>query len=113
MAGRVPQVPRSVPGLVLPQVGDEPTARALQSLQDAIQLLQTARQRVGLTADLVIGTNVVRHGLGRAALGYSLTPTVASAAFAHALDTTNPSPELEVWITVIGAAQPGARLEIF
>lgn len=113
MAGRVPKVPGVVPGLQVPQVEDEATQRGLVALSDAVLKLQTARRRAGYTSDLAIGTNVIRHGLGRPLLGYVLTPTVASAAFAHALDVTNPHPESEVWITVIGAAQPGARIEVF
>jgi hypothetical protein len=45
--------------------------------------------------------------------GYTLTPTVASAAFAHCLNRDNPRPDLEAWIDVIGADQPGAIVKVF
>lgn len=113
MAGRATQRPRAVSSLAVVQVDDANTARALSNVGDAVKKLQIGRDRDAKTFDLVIGTNRVRHGLGRAPLGYTITPTVASAVFAHAIDTTNPRPELEVWIAVIGTAQPGARVEIF
>jgi hypothetical protein len=79
----------------------------------AVSDLARAARRVRLRVDLVVGQNRIAHGLGRAVEGYSITPTVAAAGFAHAIDETNPSPELEVWITVIGSAQPQARIEVW
>lgn len=91
-------------------VRDRATATALGAMGRAVQELQQQRSRDVVIADLIIGVNRVRHGLGREASGYTLTPTVASASFAHALDRAT---DLEVWINVIGAAQPGARIEVF
>jgi hypothetical protein len=82
-------------------------------VEQAVQQLQSPRSRDVVTFDLVIGSNHVRHSLGRDVVGYSLTATVADASFAHAIDATNPIPGREVWIDVIGAAQPGARIEVF
>lgn len=113
MAGRAIQRPRAVQSLSLPSVGDEATQRALDALDVAIQRLQAGRSRQVVTADLVVGTNEVQHGLGRPAAGYTLVPTVADATFAHAIDDTNPHPEREIWVVVVGVAQPGARLEIW
>lgn len=112
MAGRRSIVPRAVPAMTLPQVADENTQRALQQIAEAIAKLQTGRDRDVVLVDLVVGQNRIRHGLGRAARCYTITPTVADATFAHALDVTNPHPELEVWITVIGVAQPDAAVEV-
>lgn len=113
MAGRAVQRPATRTALGAVQVDDPQVARALDVVTGAVQKLESARSRVVVVQDLVIGTNKVRHGLGRAALGYSLVATVADAAFAHAIDDTNPRPELEVWISVSGAAQPRARVEVW
>lgn len=113
MAGRAVQKPRSVPLVSAPNVEDQDTQRALDSITSSVSRLQSDRLRQVVTSDLAIGTNKVQHGLGRRAAGYTLVATVADAAFAHAVDDANPHPEREVWIVVIGAAQPGARLEIW
>lgn len=113
MAGRRPQQTRSVSSLTTAAVQDEATQRVLDQITAAIQKLQTGRSRDVKLVDLVVGRNVVRHGLGRDVVGYTLTVTAADATFAHAIDTTNTNPELEVWITVVGVAQPGARVEVF
>lgn len=113
MAGRTAQKPRSVALVTAPSVGDETTQRALDAITASISRLQSDRLRQVVTANLAIGTNKVQHGLGRKAAGYTLTATVADAAFAHAVDDVNPHPEREIWIVVIGAAQLNARLEIW
>lgn len=113
MAGRAARRPVSVAVLGLSQVDDRQTARALDNVGDAVQKLQQARARTVVDQDLVIGTNKVRHGLGRAATGYTLVATVADATFAHAIDDSNKRPDREIWIVVVGAAQPGARMEIW
>lgn len=113
MAGRKSQPPRASIALSTPPVDDKQVSRALAQIDQAVQELQAAPARDVLIVDLVVGSNHIRHSLGRAVQGYSLTPTVADAAFAHALDTANPRPDREVWISVIGAAQPGARIEVF
>lgn len=113
MAGRVPQRPRTRSVVSVPTVDDPQTARSLREIEQAVQRLQLVADRDRITADLVIGTNKVRHGLGRDVFGFTVTPTVVSAAFAFALDTANPNPRLEVWITVVGAAQPQAKIEVW
>lgn len=113
MAGRKAIPPRAAKALSVPPVEDQQTMRAFRQVEQAVQQVQAERSRVAVVADLEIGQNRVRHGLGRKALGYTLTPTVADAGFAHALDVANPRPDLEVWINVIGAAQPSARIEVF
>jgi hypothetical protein len=114
MAGRRPIRLRSVSVLSTIQVEDEATQRALEATAAAVQSLQASRSRDAIIVDLVVGTNKVRHGLGRAVTGYTLTPTVLDATFAHALVAAgNQRPELEIWIGVIGAAQPNARVEVW
>lgn len=113
MSGRAAQRPRPVPSLSIPSVDDEATQRAFDALASSVQQLQTARRREVILFDLVVGTNKVRHGLGRAAAGYTIVPTTADATFAHAVDSTNPHPEREIWVTVVGVAQPSAVLEVW
>lgn len=114
MAGRALQRPAVVPALSVAAAGDPATQRALDQIADAVQRLQAQRSRAVIEdIDLAVGTNVIRHGLGRPVLGYTLVATVANAGFAHALDVTNPRPDLELWITIIGVAQSGARIEVW
>ena len=113
MASRRSKPPPPVDALATEHVRDVTTARVLGSHAQAIRDLQGARSRAVLRSDLEIGINRIRHGLGRAVEGYTLTPTTASASFAHAIDASNPAPDLEIWISVIGAAQPGARIEVY
>lgn len=113
MAGRRIVPTRPVVGLQTPNVSEATTQRAIDVLTGSISALQAKRNRDVITANLIVGTNRVRHGLGRALSGYTLTPTTANAGFAHALDKTNPRPDLEVWITVIGVAQTGATVEVY
>lgn len=110
-----PQRPLARPGLVPSSVGSPDVARAFDEHSAAIQGLE-ARQaaRVVIIVSLAIGLNKIAHTLGRAVTGYTITPTVADAAFAHALVRTgNTQPSRFVWINVVGAAQPGATLEVF
>lgn len=115
MAGRRAIVPRFRQVSQVPVVDSvESAARAVDIVADALDDLQSQRLRCAVSFDLTVGTNRVQHGLGRPYMGYTITPTAILASFAHALSTThNPRPDLEVWIDVIGAAQPDARIEIF
>lgn len=113
MAGRRAERPRFVSSLGIPAVQDQATQRAFDAVGAAVQRLQAERDRDAVTTDLVIGTNRVRHGLARPAVGFTVTRTAVSAAYADAINLENPHPELEVWIDVIGADQPGARVEVW
>lgn len=66
--------------------------------------------RVRVTVDLVVGDNRVAHGLGRAALGATVTPTVADASFAWALTGGDAR---QAVITVIGVPQAKATVELY
>lgn len=113
MAGRRPVRPRAVTGIAAISVDDPQVDRAINVVRDAVATLQSDRQRFVTDADLVIGTNKIRHGLGRAVVGYSITPSIATIAFAHALDRENPRPDREVWIDVVGSDMPGAVVEVW
>lgn len=113
MAGRRPQRPRATSHLQPTAVEDATTQRALDVVVDAVQDLQDRRERSTHVVNLVVGTNRIVHGLGRPCVGYTVTPTYATIAFGHALDTTNPRPDREVWITVLGSDQTDAIVEVF
>lgn len=114
MAGRRVQPPSPVQALSVQKHDDPVIGRMAGQIEQSIQDLQRKTPvRSVVTADLVVGSNHIPHGLERAARGYTLVATVADASFAHAVDTTNPHPERELWVSVIGVAQPGAVLEIW
>jgi hypothetical protein len=113
MAGRFVRPPRPVAVVQVPTVDDPATDRALDVIGDAVADLRARRERFAAKVSLVVGTNKVRHGLGRACLGYTITPTVLDAALAHRIDRTNPRPDLEVWIELSGSAQPDAVVEVY
>ncbi len=73
------------------------------------RLVTVQAPRARLTADLVIGDNRINHGLGQLPKHVSLMPTSASAAFAWAVASMD---ERQLVVTVIGAAQPGASIEV-
>lgn len=108
MAGRRPQPPPVVPVLSV-NCAEDPR-QVQQAMQ---QVTSQAIPRDRLRADLVVGSNHLRHGLRRSVEGFSVTATIADASSAYAIDESNPHPELEVWITVIGVAQPRARIEVW
>ncbi len=113
MPARKVIAPRPITHVQVPTVEDPSTALAVEALASAVQALQSVSNRAVVVADLVVGTNRIEHGLGRAARGYNVVPTTADAAFAHAIDLTNPRPDLEVWVTVVGVSQDAAIVEIF
>jgi hypothetical protein len=106
--------PRPRPGLdgIAVGIADPVTSRAMGAIQDAVNRLNRADTRQVVTADLKVGSNEIAHSLGRIARGCTLTPTVASAAFSWAWVDPG-SKQDRVFIDVIGAAQPGAKLEVY
>lgn len=114
MAARRPV--RINPGraVLVPEVADAPTQRALDAVSSAVSDLQGARARDRVVVDLVVGVNRIRHGLGRPHDGYALVARGANAAFAHGLATeTNPRPDREIWIEVVGSSMSGAIVEVW
>lgn len=107
MASRAVIPPKFVAGL---SVSDASSPR---QIADAVSELSRAARRDRVRVDLTVGQNRIPHALGRSVEGYGLTPTVADATFAHAIDQTNPHPERELWVTVVGIAQPDARIEMW
>lgn len=113
MAGRrvIPQ--RTVSALSVPTPNDPVVGHAVLQLEQAVNKLQATRERVVVVADLLIGRNIVRHGLGRPCRGYTITSTFCTIAFGHALALENKHPEREIWIDIVGSDQIGARVEVF
>jgi hypothetical protein len=107
MAGRRATPPRPAQSVQTPSVDDENTSRALDALSAAVRGLQSRESYTLVDADLVIGKNAVSHSLGRKPRHVSFAPTAADAAFAWSLDRAT---DTQVFITVLGAAQPGVCL---
>lgn len=112
MAGRKATPPRAVSRISIAGVADAATDRALRQLADAVDQLQSVPAGQSFVHDLAIGANVIPHGLGRNPRGVSVTPTMADASFAWALDRSAPHFDRQVVITVVGVAQPGALVEV-
>lgn len=92
---------------------DPATDRVLADMEQRFRAAEARSPgRQTLVVDLAIGVNKLDHGLGRPPVGASVTPTVASAAFAWAR-VAAAQPERQVWIEVIGQAQPGAAVEVW
>jgi hypothetical protein len=86
-------------------------SRHLSDLATAVQASERrAVDRVRVTVDLVVGDNRIAHGLGRPALGATVTPTTADATFAWALTGGD---SRQAVITVVGVPQPRASVEIY
>lgn len=105
-----PKRPPTRSTLVPGKVTDAATDRALDAVAAAVNRLEGQTSRSAVVVDLAVGTNKVTHGLGRTPRGANVTPTVADATYAWALTSAN---ERQVVITVIGAAQPGACVEVY
>lgn len=111
MAGRRAQPARTVARIGGSNVDDPHTSRALDGLVTAVGKLQETAGVDLITQDLEVGTNAVRHGLGRSPRFVGITPTVADASFAWGLNASdNPHPDRQVLIDVVGVAQPGALI---
>lgn len=117
MAARAPQRPRVIRQIAAAQSSpDRATSAALDQVTAELARVGglAALDRQTVIVDLVVGLNKVNHSLRRAARGYTLTATVADATFAHALTTSgNSQPARQIWITVVGVAQPRAVIEVF
>jgi hypothetical protein len=80
----------------------------LRALSSAVESVRSRGEVDPVTADLVVGSNFVRHGLGRAPRFVQVTPAVADATFGWAWIKTSPHADRQVRIDVVGVAQPGA-----
>lgn len=114
MPARTVDRPAQRQQLVTGTLGDaDPTtiSRLVGEIADAHEDLAARHQpRDQQVADLVVGANVLNHGLGRRPLGCNVTPTVADATFAWAMTARD---ERTVTITAIGVPQPKATVEVF
>ena len=106
--------PRARPGVVPTTiVGDSEEARQLGDLARSAQRLELrAQSRSTVRATLFVGRNSIVHNLGRVPSGFTVSPTVASAAFAAAISRDGTDARL-IAIDVIGIAQPDATIEVY
>lgn len=117
MANSRAQRPRTIPQIAnAASDPDRATSAAIDQLTTEVARiggLAVLSRQVIVTA-LVVGVNRINHGLRRPVRGYTLTPSVADASFAHALTTAgNTDPRTCLLITVVGVAQPTATLEVY
>lgn len=112
MAAQPPKRPATVSRLVQATLLDQPAVgRLLSDQADATTALeQQVKRRSVLIADLAVGVNRLAHGLGRKALGATVTPTVADASFAWSFSVDGDRVAI---ITVVGVGQPNATVEVF
>lgn len=111
MPANKPRRPMLRPALTVAKVGDAAVERAIGSVASAVQRIESlSSDRVTFSADLAVGDNILTHHLARKPDGYTLTPTVADASFAHALKAKD---DKTITITVIGVAQLGAVIEVY
>lgn len=108
---RRPQTRQQLVTGTLVQPDPQTASRLLSDLADAHDDLASRQQpRTQTTADLVVGDNLVNHGLGRRARGCTVTPTVADATWAWALTAAD---DQRVTITTVGVNQPNAAIEVW
>lgn len=107
--GRPVARPRMV-GAAAAGVIDQAAARALDQQREAIAALERrAAPGQVLEADLAAGTVVLAHRLGRVPAFVTVAPSVADATFAWAVAART---KTTVSIACVGAAQPGALVEV-
>lgn len=99
--------PPARPRQFAPVSGDVQTRMIMQSAQRAADQLH---DRTFIIFDLVVGDNVINHGLGRKPSGANVTPTVANTGWAWALTSATSS---QMTLTCVGIAQPGATVEAY
>jgi hypothetical protein len=75
--------------------------------------LSTPSEQVIESVDLVIGTNVIAHSLGRDVVGVDVTPSSALSSFAWSINRANPDPSTEVWIDVVGDDMPDCTVRVY
>ncbi len=102
--------PRVVQQVVGHQVSDSDAADRMNDALVAQVNTATVSERSIIVMDLAVGANTVNHGLGAAARGCNVTPTVADATYAWSFAVSG---QRQAIITVVGVAQPGATLEIY
>ena len=107
MPAAKPVRPASRPRVVAPVADDFVTRQLSDASQRAADQL---RDRSVVVANLVVGANVINHGLGRKPRGVTVSPTVADATWAWAMTASS---DRQVTIMCIGVAQPGAALEFY
>lgn len=99
-----------VTGTLVGELDPATVSRQLSELGDALDGAVTVPPRFQGTVSLVVGLNVVSHGLNRTPKGATVTPTVADATFAWAMTAADNG---TATIKVVGVNQPNAYVEVF
>lgn len=102
--------PRQRQQLSTGKLMDADPQKISRHLAEVAAAIPEVKDRTSQKVDLVVGDNLINHGLGRPALGATVTPSVADATFAWAMTATD---RLTATITVVGVPQTGARVEVF
>lgn len=112
MSAKPQKRPANTPKLIPQEATGDDVARGFRDLANAMGSLERERKTRDVLApvNLVVGANVLNHGLGRRPLGANVSPTVADAGFAAAMTSAN---DKQVTITVIGIAQSNAAVELY
>lgn len=110
MPANAPQRPPTASQLVTHNTDDSPEGRAIQTIARSVTEIERRQvTRDIVVVDLTVGDNRIVHALGRRPQIVMVMPTDADATFAWACSTRD---ERVVVITVVGAAQPGAVVEV-
>lgn len=107
MPAQRPQPPATRARQTAPVSTDFATRQIVDAAQRAADQV---KDRTVTVLNLVVGDNVINHGLGRRPTGATVTPTVADATWAWAIKAPSAT---QVTITCIGVAQPGAAVEVY
>lgn len=110
MAARFARAPKSVAGTDDIGVEDPATSRALDAVRESVERLQDAPRTQTIEFDLVVGLNAINHSLGRPVKALVITPTVASSAFAFALQKNHIHADRQCLIEIVGVDQPNATV---
>jgi len=85
------------------------TNRMVSAIADILPRLSRLSDST-MTVDLVIGDNQIVHNLGRKPEGVSITPSVATIAFAWAMTSAD---EKLATLSVVGSDMPSAGLRFY
>lgn len=114
MAASKVQRPRARPQLQTGTLIDADPSKVSRHLSELAAGLDAATARIKdrdhTTVTLPVGATRVPHGLGRKAIGCSVTPTTADASWAWAMTAAD---DKTVTVTTIGVAQANAVVEVW
>ena len=108
MPAKRPTRPAVRPRVLAPVTGDVTSFTQRLIADSASRASDQLHDRSSTVVNLVVGANVINHGLGRKPRGAQITPSVADATWAFALTAAD---DRQATITCVGVAQPNAFVE--